>query len=70
MRAIRYYGPGDMRLDRIPEPQVGERQVKIKASLPTCYDPSTKADSVPLTGSLVSIPLPHLASSYSGRLLH
>ena len=30
MRAIRYYGPGDVRLDEIPEPQVGARQVKIK----------------------------------------
>ena len=30
MRAIRYYGPGDVRLDEIPEPQIGARQVKIK----------------------------------------
>ena len=30
MRAIRYYGPGDVRLDEIPEPHVGEKQVKIK----------------------------------------
>ena len=30
MRAIRYYGPGDIRLDNIPEPQVKEGQVKIK----------------------------------------
>ncbi|TBU63555.1 GroES-like protein [Dichomitus squalens] len=30
MRAIRYYGPGDVRLDEIPEPRVGDRQVKIK----------------------------------------
>ncbi|KAH9848120.1 alcohol dehydrogenase GroES domain protein [Lenzites betulinus] len=30
MRAIRYYGPEDMRLDHIPEPTPGEGQVKIK----------------------------------------
>ncbi|KAM5545885.1 hypothetical protein V8D89_000011 [Ganoderma adspersum] len=30
MRAIRYYGPGDVCLDEIPEPQVGAQQVKIK----------------------------------------
>ncbi|PIL28873.1 hypothetical protein GSI_08919 [Ganoderma sinense ZZ0214-1] len=32
MRAIRYYGPGDIRLDEIPEPQVGAQQVKIKVA--------------------------------------
>nr|VWO99721.1 F-box and WD domain protein [Ganoderma boninense] len=32
MRAIRYYGPGDVRLDEIPEPQVGAQQVKIKVA--------------------------------------
>lgn len=30
MRAARYYGPGDMRIDEIPEPVAGEGQVKIK----------------------------------------
>ncbi|KAI0704212.1 alcohol dehydrogenase GroES domain protein [Cerioporus squamosus] len=32
MRAIRYYGPGDIRLDEIPEPQVKGGQVKIKVA--------------------------------------
>ncbi|TFK82887.1 alcohol dehydrogenase GroES domain protein [Polyporus arcularius HHB13444] len=32
MRAIRYYGPGDIRLDNIPEPVVGPKQVKIKVA--------------------------------------
>jgi len=30
MRAIRYYGPGDIRVDEIPEPVAGDGQVKIK----------------------------------------
>ncbi|KZT64228.1 alcohol dehydrogenase zinc-binding domain-containing protein [Daedalea quercina L-15889] len=30
MKAIRYYGPGDMRVDDMPEPVTGDRQVKIK----------------------------------------
>lgn len=30
MRAIRYYGPADIRLDEVPEPTPGEGQVKIK----------------------------------------
>ncbi len=34
MRAIRYYGPGDIRLEEIPEPQVGEKQIKIKVCYP------------------------------------
>ena len=32
MKAMRYYGPGDIRLDNIPEPTVGAGQVKIKVS--------------------------------------
>ena len=30
MRAMQYYGPRDMRLEDIPEPQVRDNQVKIK----------------------------------------
>ncbi|KAI0761329.1 L-threonine 3-dehydrogenase [Trametes elegans] len=30
MKAIRYHGPGDVRLDNIPEPAVGPGEVKIK----------------------------------------
>ncbi|KAI0761327.1 alcohol dehydrogenase GroES domain protein [Trametes elegans] len=30
MRAVRYYGPGDVRVDEIPEPSAGEGHVKIK----------------------------------------
>lgn len=30
MRAVRYYGPGDIRVDDIPEPVAGDDQVKIK----------------------------------------
>ncbi len=37
MRAIRYYGPGDVRLDQIPEPQVGVQQVKIKVCFSFVY---------------------------------
>ena len=32
MRAIRYYGPGDMRLEDVPEPIAGPKQVKVKVS--------------------------------------
>ncbi|KAM5546076.1 hypothetical protein V8D89_000202 [Ganoderma adspersum] len=32
MRAIQYYGPGDIRLEEIPEPVVGPGQVKIKVA--------------------------------------
>ncbi|EIW53227.1 alcohol dehydrogenase GroES domain protein [Trametes versicolor FP-101664 SS1] len=32
MRAIRYYGPADIRLDEVPEPTPGEGQVKIKVA--------------------------------------
>ena len=35
MRAVRYYGPGDVRLDEIPEPTVGPGQVKIKVCTPS-----------------------------------
>ncbi|KAI0634575.1 alcohol dehydrogenase GroES domain protein [Trametes polyzona] len=30
MRAVRYYGPGDIRLDHIPDPSPGKGQVKIR----------------------------------------
>ncbi|KAI0366540.1 alcohol dehydrogenase GroES domain protein [Pilatotrama ljubarskyi] len=30
MRAVRYYGPGDVRLDEVPEPTPSVKQVKIK----------------------------------------
>lgn len=30
MRAVRYYGPGDLRVEQIPEPVAGDGQVKIK----------------------------------------
>ncbi|KIY43444.1 NAD(P)-binding protein [Fistulina hepatica ATCC 64428] len=30
MKAARYYGPGDVRVEHIPEPQAGHGQVKIK----------------------------------------
>ncbi|KAI0357736.1 NAD(P)-binding protein [Trametes cingulata] len=30
MRAVRYYGPGDVRLDEVPEPTPKAQQVKIK----------------------------------------
>ena len=33
MRAICYHGPGDVRLEEIPESQVGAQQVKIKVSI-------------------------------------
>ncbi|KAM5546077.1 hypothetical protein V8D89_000203 [Ganoderma adspersum] len=32
MRAIRYYGPGDIRLEEVPEPAVGPGQVKVKVA--------------------------------------
>lgn len=32
MKAVRYYGPGDIRVEDIPEPVVGDEQVKIKVS--------------------------------------
>ena len=30
MRAARYYGPGDVRVEEIPEPETRKGQVKIK----------------------------------------
>ena len=30
MKAARYYGPGNVKLDQVPEPQAKEGQVKIK----------------------------------------
>jgi NADPH:quinone reductase-like Zn-dependent oxidoreductase len=30
MKAARYYGPGNVKLDEVPEPQAKEGQVKIK----------------------------------------
>ncbi|KAH9931565.1 alcohol dehydrogenase GroES domain protein [Fomitopsis serialis] len=30
MKAVRYYGPGDIRVDNIPEPTTGDKQIKIK----------------------------------------
>jgi hypothetical protein len=30
MKAARYYGPGNIKLDQVPEPQAKEGQVKIK----------------------------------------
>ena len=35
MKAIQYYGPGDIRLEEIPEPAVGPGQVKIKVCAPS-----------------------------------
>ncbi|KZT69314.1 alcohol dehydrogenase GroES domain protein [Daedalea quercina L-15889] len=32
MKAVRYYGPGDIRVDDIPEPVTGDKQVKIKVA--------------------------------------
>ncbi|KAI0672173.1 alcohol dehydrogenase GroES domain protein [Trametes maxima] len=36
MRAVRYYGPGDVRVDRISEPSAGKGQIKIKVSQCLC----------------------------------
>ncbi|KAH9834786.1 alcohol dehydrogenase GroES domain protein [Rhodofomes roseus] len=33
MKAVRYYGPGDIRVDDIPEPSPGDKQIKIKVSV-------------------------------------
>ncbi|KAI0725437.1 alcohol dehydrogenase GroES domain protein [Fomitopsis betulina] len=33
MKAVRYYGPGDMRVENIPEPVTGDKQIKIKVCL-------------------------------------
>ena len=30
MRAARYYGPGDVRVEDVPEPKVKQGQVKLK----------------------------------------
>jgi hypothetical protein len=30
MKAARYYGPGNVKLDQVPEPQAQEGQLKIK----------------------------------------
>ena len=32
MRAARYYGPGDVRIEDVPEPDVKPGQVKLKVS--------------------------------------
>ncbi|KAJ3547819.1 hypothetical protein NMY22_g1500 [Coprinellus aureogranulatus] len=32
MKAARYYGPGDVRVEDVPEPTVGHGQVKIKVA--------------------------------------
>lgn len=34
MKAARYYGPGIVKLDQVPEPQAKEGQVKIKVCIP------------------------------------
>ena len=34
MKAARYYGPGNVKLDQVPEPQAKEGQVKIKVYPP------------------------------------
>lgn len=34
MKAVRYYGPGDMRVENIPEPVTGDKQIKIKVCRP------------------------------------
>ncbi len=38
MKAIRYYGPKDLRLEDIPEPVVGPGQVKIKVSVQPSFE--------------------------------
>ena len=40
MKAARYYGPRNVKLDQVPEPQAKEGQVKIKVYIPLhsiCY---------------------------------
>lgn len=37
MKAIRYYGPKDLRFEHIPEPVVGPGQVKIKVEYSVQY---------------------------------
>ncbi|KAH9910436.1 alcohol dehydrogenase GroES domain protein, partial [Amylocystis lapponica] len=36
MKAVRYYGPGDIRVEQVPEPVAGDTQVKIKFLLIVC----------------------------------
>lgn len=33
MRALRYHGPKDLRVDDIPEPKCGDNQIKIRREL-------------------------------------
>lgn len=57
MRAVRYYGPGDIRVDDIPEPVTGDDQVKIKVGPIHCEHPSTLVPARRLTypvGCMVS----------------
>lgn len=33
MKAARYYGPGNVKLDQVPEPEAKEGQLKVKVHL-------------------------------------
>ncbi|KAH9903230.1 L-threonine 3-dehydrogenase [Cubamyces lactineus] len=75
MRAIRYYGPEDVRLDEVPEPAVGPTQIKIKVicgtdlhtfhgEVPAYVPTATKPH--PITGETLPVILGH---EFSGTIV-
>ncbi|KAI0357733.1 hypothetical protein OH77DRAFT_1293486 [Trametes cingulata] len=65
MRAIRYHGPEDVRLDNIPEPIVGPKQVKIKGNTLPGLTPSA-AEPHPITGDALPVVIGH---EFSGKIV-
>jgi threonine dehydrogenase-like Zn-dependent dehydrogenase len=74
MKAARYYGPGNVQLDQVPEPEAKEGQVKIKIAwngicgsdlhaylAPVPYFPTESVPN-PLTGETLPVTLGHEVS--------
>jgi len=71
MKAARYYGPGDIKLDQVPEPEAKEGQLKIKVAwngicgtdlhaylVPAAFFPTDTIPN-PLTGETLPVTLGH-----------
>ena len=58
MRAARYYGPGDVRVEDVPEPKVKQGQVKLKLAWyvvsPRSASSMLRANAISRTGAAVS----------------
>ncbi|KAK8171092.1 hypothetical protein BKA80DRAFT_259485 [Phyllosticta citrichinensis] len=84
MKAVRFHGKGDLRLENIPEPHVGPSQVKVRHHNTCASSPKTHMRETPLKADIltssnppgsefaeqVEAPLHLQASSFPNPVLH